>query len=267
MRTRPRARFPAAEIPAKVAAIEAAAATGRTIAAACQDAGVSLPSFYRWRQRLRARQAPRADAGRPAEPTRDVVLNAARTVFMRDGAGASISAVAKAAGVTRQTIHNLFGGRDRLFGEVAETLYLNINAPVLAPDPAADLLTVLNQVGRHHMRFAVDPEAVSLMRIALGEYKNHPELASVAYALRAGRTGTHAVAVITEKLVQELERGTIREINPYLAAETFIGSFSAFTRHRALIGLPTPSEPELEERLQLAIDLFVRGINYQPKAG
>lgn len=258
----PRTRFPREDIPTKVDEIEAAA-SGSTIAEACKAAGVSLPTFYRWRQHLRADE-PAPTVPKQGEQTRDLVLDAARTVFLRDGIGANINAVAQAAGVSRQTIHNLFGARDKLFAEVVQSLYVQLNAPALVLDLDADLVTVCEEVGRRHMWFAVDPDAVSLMRVALGGHRDHPEIAAVAYAVRAGRTGANAVGVITEKLTRELAAGTIREVNPYLAAENFIGSFSAFTRHRAMIGLPTPSAADLEERLQLAIDFFVRGLEYRP---
>lgn len=258
-----RRRFRPDEIKGRVAAVERAAARGSTIAAACAAASVSIATFYRWKRDLEAGTST-LPPSRPSDITRETVLQAARSVFLREGFGASLGKVALASGVTRQTIYNIFGTRDRLFGEVVQSLYQKLVAPVLVLGADSDLVSVLEECGRHQIRFSLDPEAIGLMRITLGEYRDHPELASVAYAMRSGRNASNIANVVAAQLVTEMDRGTIDTVDPHFASEAFLGSCTAYLRHRALIGLPPAPAEEQEARLQLSVRLFVRGLGYKP---
>jgi hypothetical protein len=60
-----------------------------------------------------------------------------------------------------------------------------------------------------------------------------------------------------------MDLGNLDRVDPFLAAETFIGSFTAHARHGALIGLSPPSPEELEQRLELAIRIFTQGLSYR----
>jgi hypothetical protein len=94
-----------------LAGIEREVANGQDIPAACRDAGVSVPTYYRWRGRARG-------TGLHPDKTHQAILNAAKKVFLNEGYGASLDAVAKAARVARQTVYNKFGSKERLFSDV-----------------------------------------------------------------------------------------------------------------------------------------------------
>jgi len=69
---------------------------------------------------------PTRSPGRPLGGTRVVdredILNAAETVIRRDGAGASLDAVAQEAGVTKPIVYDRVGGRAELANALAEKL-------------------------------------------------------------------------------------------------------------------------------------------------
>lgn len=69
---------------------------------------------------------PTRSPGRPLGGTRVVdredVLNAAEVVIRRDGAGASLDAVAQEAGVTKPIVYDRVGGRAELANALAERL-------------------------------------------------------------------------------------------------------------------------------------------------
>jgi TetR/AcrR family transcriptional regulator, mexJK operon transcriptional repressor len=251
-----RKRLDRRQIEMRLAAIAATVARGDTVAEACRAHDVAVPSYYRWL--AERRDGPEAEG----EQARETVLRAAGTVFLRDGFGASIDMVATTAGVSRQTVYNLFGSKDRLFAEVVQSVYRRTVMPVLVLDRTDDLPAMLETCGRHMLALMLDPEAVGLLRITLGEYREHPELAAIAYAMRASPILPNVASVIARRLDDEVAAGTIAPIDTELAAETFVGSFTAHARHRALIGLEAPSASELERRLQMAIMLFVRGLGY-----
>lgn len=232
---------------------------GMPVREACRAAGVAVPTYYRWRRR--------GDDTPPAPPrapdrTRQRILEAARTQFLNHGYSASVEAVARAAGVTRKTVYDRFGSKELLFGEVVQALYTRIIPPVSLADPGGDLEEMLDVCGRHLIGLIFDPEAVALMRIALGEYRERPELASLAYAMRSSPAVPNVAGTIAARLETEMAAGRLDRANPRLAAESFIGAFAAHPRHRALIG-DTPPPDDVERRLAFAIRLLLAGLNYK----
>jgi hypothetical protein len=85
----------------RVASVDREIATGLDVRTACRRAGVSVPSYYRWRAREHG-------AVGQSERIRELILDAAKTVFLRDGYGASLESIAAAANVARQTVYNQF---------------------------------------------------------------------------------------------------------------------------------------------------------------
>jgi hypothetical protein len=122
---------------------------------------------------------------------------------------------------------------------------------------------MLTECGRHLLKLMLDPEAVALLRITLGEYRDHPQLAKLAYSIRSSRVVPNVSGVIARRLQEEMRLGNLDEVDPFLAAENFIGSFTAYARHRALVGLTPPGVAELERTLQLSVRIFVRGLSYR----
>lgn len=238
-----------------VARVERELAAGRDVKTACRKAGISVPSFYRWRGRV--------NGSTQADVSRATILNAAKTVFLRDGYGANLDSVAKAAGVARQTVYNQFGNKERLFSEVVQAVYQGLATPVLVVERDSDFLATLLSFGRAFMKMALNAESLALQRVALGEYRDEPELAKIAYALRA----SHAIPVLTDFIAgylrEQMDRGVIDRVDPLMAAEAFGGSFTAHARHRLMIGIKSDSPERLEEMLKLCVKIFARGLGYR----
>lgn len=101
-------------------------------------------------------------------PTREVVgriRSGAATVLATRGAGAvTPEAVATAAGVSKQTVYNRFGGRDALLDDVATAGYRRLSADLVGQPGAglgsmADPLGMLIEVFRRYRTFALaEPE-------------------------------------------------------------------------------------------------------------
>ena len=256
-----RKRAPPAEMAARVGAVDLAMERGLPVREACRAAGMAVPTYYRWRQWARTEGAKRTLTAGASDPTRRRILDAARMQFLDDGFGASVEGVARAAGVTRRTVYDRFGSKERLFGEVVQALYDRLIPPVLLIDPGGDLESMLDACGRYLIEFLFNPETVALMRIALGEYREHPELTSLAYAMRSSSAVPNVAGTIAARLKKEMAAGRLDRVDPRLAAESFIGAFVAHARHRALIG-EMPATDELERRLRFAIRLLLDGLHY-----
>jgi TetR/AcrR family transcriptional repressor of mexJK operon len=256
-RRAPRPRDAAAE---RVASVEREIAAGFDVRTACRRAAVSVPSYYRWRAR------ERGGAGQ-TERIRETILSAAKTVFLRDGYGASLDSIAEAAEVARQTVYNQFGSKEQLFAEVVQSVYQRMLTPIFVVDHRGDLISMLTELGRHLMRVALNPDSLALQRIAMGEYRDTPALLRVVHTLRE----SHAIPALTEYLADylrgQMQEGVIDAADPLLSAEAFFGSVIAHARYRLSIGVEGDSPERLETRLRLCVEIFARGLSYRAKSG
>jgi TetR/AcrR family transcriptional regulator, mexJK operon transcriptional repressor len=246
----------AARLAEQVTSIEKEIAAGMQVRAACRRAGVSVASYYRWRARARS------EAGLSAK-MRAMILSAAKTVFLRDGYGASLESIAETARVARQTVYNQFGSKERLFAEVIQSVYQQMLTPIFVVERNDDLISTLTEVGRHLMKVALHPDALALQRIAMGEYRDRPELMRVAHTLRT----SHAIPALTDYLAEylrtQMAAGVIDTADPLLAAEVFLGSLIAQARYRLSIGVEGDSPERLETRLRFCVRVFSRGFGYR----
>ena len=251
---RPRKRRGSDDAAFTVSRIQAEIDAGLDVKSACRQAGVSVPSYYRWRARM----------GGTGEKSREAILAAAKVVFLKDGYSANLDSVARAAGVARQTLYNQFGSKEKLFVEVVQMVYRNLASPVLIVEHGEDFLATLTNFGRAFLRMALNPESLALQRVALSQYSETPELAKTAYALRA----SHAIPVLTDAiaswLAAQMEKGVIDRADPLMAAEAFGGSFTAHSRHRLLIGMGGDAPERQEEMLKFCVNIFACGLGYQP---
>jgi hypothetical protein len=134
--------------------------------------------------------------------------------------------------------------------------------PIFVVDREGDLLSTLAEVGRHLMKVALHPDNLALQRIAMGEYRDTPELVRIGHTLRA----SHAIPALTDYLAEYLRRqmdlGVIGAADPLLSAEAFLGSLIAQPRYRMSIGIGGDSPERLETRLRFCVDIFARGFGY-----
>ncbi|MEF9884231.1 TetR/AcrR family transcriptional regulator [Streptomyces sp. P9-A4] len=150
---------------------------------------------------------PSGPSGPRAARKRQAVLRAARDLFLREGFGVGMDAIAAEAGVSKVTVYNHFGSKEALFtavvtGAVDEPLSgagrtgdgRTEDAPDLARLVAADgpeeLRAALTEAGRAWSRAVrADDEGRALRTLVATELHRFPELGR---AWRAhGPTGHH----------------------------------------------------------------------------
>src|SRR5262245_46666661 len=108
------------------------------------------------------------------------VREAAVAIFVEMGyAGASMEAIAKAAGITRRSLYSRYADKRALFaGVIPWALARFIEDETTAEahgDSLDDLTTALLAVGRAAVTRAVHPENVRLKQIAMSEAALFPE--------------------------------------------------------------------------------------------
>ncbi|MET0987220.1 MAG: TetR family transcriptional regulator, partial [Steroidobacteraceae bacterium] len=219
-----RARLRPEQIAKRVAAVSREVARGHSVSTACHWAGITVPSYYRWRNQTHTLNSVRDAELRKTQRLRETIVTAARTVFLRDGIGATVEKVAATAGVARQTVYNQFGTKERLFSEMVKILFVRAVESTVALDDDMELEAMLFQCGRYLLKVINHPASVALLRMSIGHSREHPDLSAVALALNKSNPLPNIVTTIAQRFQREMEAGRMQKEDPALAAEAFIGS-------------------------------------------
>lgn len=185
------------------------------------------------------------------------VREAAVAAFLEMGyAGASMEAIARAAGITKRSLYARYPDKRAVFADVIPwALARYTDDGSIDEIDEDDLETALLAVGRGALARATHPENVRLKRIAFNEAAQFPEFnVSAESMMWAGRQ-----RAVTELLRRHEELGTIKVDDLELAAEHFLAMVEAVPARMADFGV-FRSKKQQERHLQFAVRLFLRGV-------
>ena len=216
--------------------------------------------------------ARRSAGGRPtraaAELRDERLIEAATKLFMERGfEGASIDAVAEAAGVSKPTVYARYRDKADLFRAVLqrriklwlEPLSAAAEAQARAAEPGVapkDVATTLHDLSRELLSLSSVPGAGALQRILAAQSRDFPELARLAYEEGYLR-GVRAIASILERFAAA---GQIEAEDPEIAAELFLSLILGRHARFAVYGVVASAEAQ-ERRRQAAVELFLKGVS------
>jgi TetR/AcrR family transcriptional regulator, mexJK operon transcriptional repressor len=174
---------------------------------------------------------------------RDQILEAAGEVFLDQGfGGASMDAIAAAAGVSKATVYAHFAGKEALFTEMVSDYCRQQRAAIAeieAEHPAAQ--EGLERIALTIMRYLAHPRATAFSRMILGESTRFPELGRAF--VESGFIGLQQE--VAGFLARAAGRGELSADDPELAAELFINMIRGAVQFRSLHTGKPPSEAEL----------------------
>ena len=158
------------------------------------------------------------EEGRSARK-RSAIMEAATTLFLRKGyQGTNLDEVAAQATVSKQTVYKNFDDKQRLFSDIVlgitERAGDRFQAMTLALQDTDDLEKDLTEFAREYVALVVQPQALRLRRLVIGESGRFPELARTYYE----RAPDRAIAALASCLRRLAERGLLRVDDPQLAA-------------------------------------------------
>ncbi len=207
--------------------------------------------------------APVPRGRRPDQRKREAIVAAAGRLFLDQGYGASVDAIAQAANVSKQTVYKAFATKEGLFAAVAGRLADEIAAPLTQPRPdSATPAEVLTEFARHLFTVVQAEDAIALHRMLVAGQAQFPELARTFYRVGPG----HTLDQVAQYLGREAARGRIAAPDPRQAAEHFLGMLNGHGYMRRLLGVQAHVPPAaLEGVIQAAIGAFLRA--YGPPAG
>jgi TetR/AcrR family transcriptional repressor of mexJK operon len=210
--------------------------------------------------RLIKTTAPRR--GRPKDPDkREAILAAAKHLFVEQGyAGASMDAIATAAGVSKLTLYSHFGGKDELFQQCV-IAKCEEHAPRTLYDPASTLplRRRLLSIGSAFVALVMSEEAIKFFRMMAAEAQQTGKLGRLFHDAGPQRTLNQF-----EELLAAAERtGELRIPRRRLAAHHFFSMLQGEHHMRVIMGERRPPAKALRAHVEDVVEVFLRA--YKPR--
>lgn len=182
---------------------------------------------------------------------RELLLIAARELFLEQGYDASVDAIIVRAGVARQTFYNHFKNKENLFAEIVLNCFLDVLAPL--NDDSDNLRSnLLNFAGIYRQR-VLNPDGIAAYRILSGQAQRFPELVREVYMQGAGQT----IERLADFLRIAMEEEHIRHAEPVFAAELLMAMLVGQERSQLLFGVQRSQENEAL-KIAMVVDGFLQ---------
>lgn len=194
--------------------------------------------------------------GRPVDPAkREAILETARELFFEHGYGVGLETIAARAGVSRQTIYNLFESKDDLFAAIVQESSGQITAALAELTPESTPREVLTALGVSFLTKITSDRAVQFQRLLIGSSASFPTLGPTFYANGPGR----GLARLAAYLDRETTAKRIAVSDPVLAAEQFFGMLMGHRSMRRTLRIDGELPPEeIRRRVDAAVGAFLR---------
>jgi AcrR family transcriptional regulator len=180
---------------------------------------------------------PRAP-GQIDEGKREAILEAAAAVFAERGLSAPLEAIAKHAGVSKQTLYNRFGSREELLRQMVEERRSLVTAALDMPGAEDDPEETLARFAQALLERYAAPQTAPMMRVAIAAAC---EQASAARTLF--EAGPKASRIrLAAYLRRETELGRLDAPEPDAAAEMFVGMVSGHMMLGLLLNAKDPPD-------------------------
>jgi AcrR family transcriptional regulator len=183
-----------------------------------------------------------------AEKKRVQILEGARVVFLAEGFdGASMEAIAQAAGVSKGTLYTYFKGKDELFTAlVAACQNRSLEETFRSLNGTADLRESLEALACNYLDLVRQPDNLALLRAVVGAAAKFPSLGrasgrapgAVPQGERSSERGRHmgcrarSGAVLRVSPGQRCDPNAHRSRTISIPAEVF-GDYRASRQHAA----------------------------------
>ena len=200
--------------------------------------------------------------GQDSEKRRQI-LDGAREVFRAKGyEGASMDAIAKAAGVSKGTLYVYFTNKDELFERLITDEKQELAAALDAFQPTAESF-------RDNLRaFAISfnelltgDNHMSTIRMVIGAVEKFPAVGGMFFRAGAERGTTR----LTEVFGEAVKDGRLKPCDPLVAAHHFIALCTSEVMKKSLFGCQLRPTPEgVEKIVDDGLDVFMAYYSAKP---
>ncbi len=188
--------------------------------------------------------------GQVDETKTEAILDAALSLFQEKGALASMEAIARRAGVSRQTLYNRFPSKVDIGRALAARRSDAVTGPLRSGGEPEAVLTAMASA---LLEKICAPEAGGSMRGVALMSPEVPELAAAIY--EAGPA--EGLRRLSAWLAEQDRAGRLAVPDPGAAAEMFTGMVLGHGHLRSVLGLPHPPF-DREARAREAARRFIR---------
>lgn len=178
----------------------------------------------------------------------EAILDAAVEVIGQRGLGAPMAAIARRAGVSKQTVYNHYGSKAELIRALMGRRVAIITAPLRAPDAIDNPREALEGFARSMLETVVTTKRYAIMRLAIQGAAEMPDVAREVFEAGPRQARRQLAAFLAE----ETRLGRMDVPDPEQAAEFFGGMVMGHHQLRSLLGLP--SEKTAEQLAALAAE-------------
>ncbi|MEG0817822.1 MAG: TetR/AcrR family transcriptional regulator [Brevundimonas sp.] len=179
------------------------------------------------------------------------ILQAASDLFVEKGAGASMTEIARRAGVSKQTLYNRVPTKTDIGRALAAQRSDAVTAPLTSGAAPEDVLTAIAET--LITKICREGKGASLRGVALMS-PEAPELARAIYDAGPGES----VRRIAAWLAEQDRLGLLSVPDPAAAAEMFSGMVLGHGHLRAVLGLPHPDADDAAARARETARRFIR---------
>ena len=210
--------------------------------------------------RATANDHPPSEGGGRTARKRQAILEAAATVFLRDGyLSAGMDEIALLADVSKQTVYKQFTSKEALFIEIVMSLTNEASdathgvLPELRPDD--DLRKHLEEYACRQLNIVLTPRLMQLRRVVIGEVGRFPELGKALYESGPKR----AMAAMATTFRRLADRGLLRIDDAGVAASHFNWLVMSQPLNEAMLlgDAGIPKSAALRRHAANAVDVFL----------
>jgi TetR/AcrR family transcriptional repressor of mexJK operon len=184
-------------------------------------------------------------------------MDTATRLFLTQGfQGTSMDAVAKGAGVSKQTVYSHFDNKEALFKAVITAKVASYGFDEASVVEDDDLRNALLAIARRFVDLLFDPEVVAMHRVVIGEATSLPRVASLFFESGPMRTKAAVCAFLQGQVAKG--RLCIADEQVLYATSQLLFTAIGVYQMQLLLGLiESVDEAELGPHLEQVVDNFL----------
>ncbi len=199
-----------------------------------------------------------------ARAKKEQIRAGAQKLFLDRGfAATSTDAIAAEAGVSKQTLYVYYPSKEELLTDVLRHLIEDgprggppLTIEQATPGSQDELRRALGSLARKLISGLMNPDYVALVRVIIAETRRLPHLGRLFRSAVPERV-LNNVAVLLEAA---RENGVIGAVDTDAASRAFVGPLLTYVLLDGLFVGDGPPRPPSPERIEAAVDLFMKSI-------
>ncbi|MEU6645372.1 TetR/AcrR family transcriptional regulator [Saccharomonospora sp. NPDC046836] len=191
------------------------------------------------------------------------IQQGATRVFLREGfAGATTDAIAKAAGVSKQTLYVYYRDKEQLMVDVLTSLLTELNRDQAAlagsrpVDSLPELRAALADLASNVLEAVCRTDYLALTRVIIADSPKVPAIGRLW-----AKTITGGVrSVVADQLEQARRVGVIQVDDVQVATRLFVGGVLTYVLPDGIVAAGGTVNPPSAEQIDELVDMFLRAI-------